>query len=312
MRAFCLVLTLALCVTSRPMSFDSAKDFLEGVYLSFAGVPLENSRCLDDKSQSNLHHSLDRLFMDYREDRSLQTLIHHLAFIVPDISSVFANCGLETYVEAFSSSLSTEGDQLFLRISQEFSTIKAISADLQKQIEAGEFKLAGEQLGNMMKLMIPIGDYQLKQDRLYAFAANFTLFLEGAAMGFQAKSTPLTKCYNTTTMIMPSMNNAYKEIKKCAYLNFTACNDVPAYLTIFNSAVSSIYNDCKMETLISDIEALTDPENFVTVMFRYFSKSTDILDHFDELIQDTEEWNTYGMGYNLAYILKVLLNFSIS
>ncbi|CAG9312616.1 unnamed protein product [Blepharisma stoltei] len=312
MRAVCLVLMLSIGVLSHTQSFDNAKDFLEGAYLSFTGEPLENPSCLDEETQNSLHDTLDNLLYDFAQDEPLHVFFNHVLLALPELSSVFENCGIATFVNTIAESIEANGEELFARVSQEYTTIKAIHADMQSQLAAGEFKLAGEQFGNMMKLMIPIGEFQLQQSNLYSFSGNLTLFLEGMAMGFQAKSTPLSKCYNTTTMIVPSFHNALAQIKKCSHLNFTACNVVPAYLTIFNTAVSSIYNDCKIQLLITDIKDLKQPEYFSQVLFTFFTKKVDIENHFNAMIQAIEQKNSYQAGFDLAYIFKVLLKFSIS
>ncbi|CAG9312766.1 unnamed protein product [Blepharisma stoltei] len=138
---------------------------------------------------------------------------------------------------------------------------------------------------------------------------NFTL---GVAQGLQTKLSPLSKCYNNTALLHPGFEAVAQMAIKCALFNFTACNDVPAMLTLFNTKVETVYTSCKLATLISDIEGLKDPQTFSEFMVRFYLKKSAITANNDKMVTYFKAGQYLEAGQMLGTNLRLLFSFTVS
>jgi len=136
-------------------------------------------------------------------------------------------------------------------------------------------------------------------------------FMKGAAIGFQPKPTPLSKCYNSTSYLGGNTHSLNNVVKKCLTFNFTACNEVPAFLTVFNANVGSIYYDCTYQALIQDIEGINSPKRISEIIWIYFSNDVAIKTLENQFGQAREKKDFYTMGLSMASILRILLGFRV-
>ncbi|CAG9331114.1 unnamed protein product [Blepharisma stoltei] len=138
---------------------------------------------------------------------------------------------------------------------------------------------------------------------------NFTL---GVAQGLQSKLTPLSACYNNTAKLHPAFEAVSQMVVKCAFFNFTACNDVPAVLTLFNTQFETVSNSCKLPILIEKIEALSDPQTFSEIMVRYFTHKSAISTDLDQMTNAFKNKQYIIAGQNFGAIVRMMLSFTVS
>mmetsp|Transcript_29126 Transcript_29126/g.28841 ORF Transcript_29126/g.28841 Transcript_29126/m.28841 type:complete len:186 (+) Transcript_29126:7-564(+) len=138
---------------------------------------------------------------------------------------------------------------------------------------------------------------------------NFTL---GIAQGLQTKLTPLSKCYNNTALLHPGFEAVAQMAIKCAFFNFTACNDVPAVLTLFNTKVETVYTSCKLATLVADVESLKNPESFSEFMVRYYLKKSAITANNDKMVTYFKSGQYLAAGQMLGTNIRLLFSFTVS
>lgn len=143
----------------------------------------------------------------------------------------------------------------------------------------------------------------------FRVVSNFTL---GTIVGLQTKATPLSACYNQTNRLNDPLEAAGKLAVKCMFLNFTACDLVPAQLTLFNARAMGCYNTCKLPVLISKIEALKTPDQFSSLMLRYFTFQSKIKGYIAAMKIFWEAKNYFSAGIQFGTIIRTLLSFSVS
>lgn len=310
MKATCLVLLLAITASSYSLPFDPVKNFIEGAHLSFAGTPFKNQECLNLASQTDLYNNLEKLFVDFGDDLPLHVFASDILAAIPDFTGIMNQCNIDVFTNALSDNF---GQQLISKIASEYSTINALMQNMKELLEDGEFTLAGEQFGNIVKLIVTPDTEEMSIQSLGSdFDVNVGKFTSGLALGFQTKPTPLSRCYNATTTLGVASTNVHSFTSKCLKLNFSACNELPGYLTIFNACVNSIYNDCKVVQLISDIGALDNATKLSETIFLYFSNQVQITTWINQFDKARMSSDYFTMGQTLASILRVLLKFNVN
>jgi len=271
---------------------------------------MDSSKCFDETSQLEVYGDLKGLLVDYAENQSIKTFALDLWEVVPDLSKALANCNIDAIIAPISEAFEMSGEKMFARISQEYSTITALHADMNNQISQGNFEAAGQQFGNILGLIMTPEPQMLTSVK--SFEDNFGNFCRGAAIGFQPKPTPLSKCYNSTVVLGSNTHNLNTMVSQCLHFNFTACNEVPAYLTIFNANVGSIYDGCEYQVLVAKIQEVNNPTRISQIVFIYYSNEVAIKTLENQFMQAQTKGDFYTMGVSLASIIRILLGFSVN
>lgn len=319
MKAVAFILLLATGAFSQQLPLDPVKDFLDGAHIAFTGSAVDNESCLDKDSQIALFEHIVRICGDLSDFASIQKLFLELLLAGDDVKALLKDCDVEVFTESVSENFDRLGSEFILeKLLSNFEEIQTRAQSVLDNFEVLNFQQAGAEFGNLFGLLFEKApDAILTMEPLeanfftpiFARASNFTL---GMALGFQSKPTPLSSCFNNTQRIKPAYDDAERMAERCLKFNFTACNQVPGMLTIFNAQAQTSYNSCKIVELISVIEALKSPVNFSEMVFKYFSQQVAITSAKNLMNKDFAKNDFYNAGIQFATIFRLLLGFSVS
>jgi len=270
---------------------------------------MDNTNCFNQASQVEVYEDIEALLIDFTHNQSIKSFAIDLWELIPDLSKALANCNILEITTPISQAFENNGAEIFAKISQEYTTITALHTDMHNQLSERNFLEAGQQFGNILRLIF-ISEPMLSG--ISNIDTNLEALFKGIATGFQPKPTPLSKCYNATAALGGSTHGLNAIISQCFHFNFNACNEVPAYLTLFNANVGEIYNGCEYQVLVEKIEEVNNPTRISEIVFIYYSNQVEINTLQNQFKAAQGKQDYYTMGLTMASILRILLGFSIS
>ncbi|CAG9323029.1 unnamed protein product [Blepharisma stoltei] len=318
MKVVALILLVSIGAFSQQLPLDSVKVFLDAAHTAFTGVGVNNENCLNLSEQDALLTRVIKLFSDFSDFASLQQLYLDVVMSSNEFKAFFADCDVSAFTNAISNNFERFGTEFILdKAVGKYDEIQVKAQSVAEALSQQNFAQAGIEFGTLFGMVFePAEDAMLHMNfvgnALTPFAHDFCNFVLGLALGFQKSPTPLSNCYNDTKLVRSAYDNADAMIDKCLKFNFTACNNVPAMLTLFNTQVMESYNKCDIQILVTDIQGLKEPVNFSHAVFLYFSNEVAIKGYFNNMEKSLAKGDFLGAGQNFASIFRLVLGFSVN